>query len=108
MKTVVEALLSKVHWPMPISFVETVCIERNIDGQEAFTYAVSTSTGYKGALADCYFHLFQAVNYSEAGKSVGNLTDEQRRWCLKQANKLYGEIGEEEKEIEEPTVYFGG
>ncbi len=108
MMTVSQALLSKVHWPLPEGYVETVCVERQLDYEEPFSYEVSQSAEYKGALADCLYSLYQAVNYSEAGKSVGNLTDEQRRWCLRQANRLYLEIGEEEKEVEEPRVYWGG
>lgn len=108
MKTVIQALISKVHWPLPYEFVETTCIERNLDGEQTFDYEVSQSSKYKGALADCLYSLAQAINFSEAGKSVGNLTDEQRRLMLRQANALYKEIGEEEKETGTPMVFWGG
>jgi hypothetical protein len=106
--TVIQALTSKVHWPLPYAFVETTCIERGVNGEDEFTLEVSRSKEYKGALADCLYSLVQAINFSEAGKSVGNLTDEQRRLILKRANAIYGEIGEEFKDDMEPVVYFGG
>ena len=108
MKTVIQALISKVHWPIPEEFAETVCIERQLDKDAAFDYAMSQDSKFKGAMADCLYSLAQAINFSEAGKSVGNLTDEQRRLMLRRANALYKDIGEEEKETGAPTVYFGG
>lgn len=108
MKTVIQALISEVHWPIPEEFVDTVCIKRQLNGDAEFTYEVSQGNAYNGALADCLYSLCQAINFSEAGKSVGNLTDEQRRIMMRRANALYEEIGEEEKYLEEPTVYFGG
>jgi hypothetical protein len=49
----------------------------------------------------------QAVNFSEADKSVGNLTDAQRKVILNIANKYYGEIGEEQKDDPlSPKVYI--
>ena len=106
MKTVGEALISEVHWPLPDGFVETVCIKRNLDIEEEFSYDLSRSVEYKGALADCLFSLVQAINFNEADKSFGNLTDYQRKIILRCANALYAEIGEEEKDTAEPTVYF--
>lgn len=108
MKTVVQALISKVHWPLPYDFVETICIERGINGDKELSVDVAKSNEYKGALADCLYSLVQAINFSEAGKSVGTLSDKQREIVLKRANKLYKEIGEEEKDDGLPSVYFGG
>jgi hypothetical protein len=108
MKTVIQALMSETHWPMTFDFVETTCIKRGMSESQEFSKEFSETNEYKGALADCLYSLSQAVNYSEAGKSVGNLTDKQRELLLKRANKLYHEIGEEEKDTDEPTVYFGG
>lgn len=106
MKTVSQALIDEVHWPLPEGFVENVCIKRNIDAEDDFTYDVSRSVEYKGALADCLFSLIQSINFSEADKSFGNLSDYQRKIILKRANALYKEIGEDEVDTAEPTVYF--
>lgn len=108
MKTVIQALIDEPHYPIPHGFVENKCFERQLYPDEEFTFEVVKSDAYKGALADCLYSLVQAINFSESDKSVGNLTDEQRKLVLKRANALYEEIGEEEKETLEPIVYFGG
>jgi len=108
MKTVCQALIDEVHWPIPEGYVENVCIKRGLDALEDITPGLINSNEYKGALADCLYSLIQAINYSEADKSVGNLSDQQRKIILKRVNALYGEIGEDEVETDEPRVYFGG
>jgi len=115
MKTISQALIDKVHYPIPEGYVEDVLIERQFDGKEGrpsgedeYTYEVSQSNAFKGALADCLYSLVQAVNFSEADKSIGSLTDEQRKLIMKRANDLYGEIGEPLKDDGKPRVYIGG
>lgn len=115
MKTISQALLDKVHYPLPEGYVENVLIERHFDGEEGrlsgdsnYTFEVSQSNDFKGAVADCLYSLVQAINFSEADKSIGNLTDEQRKLILRQANKLYEEIGEPIKDDGKPIVYIGG
>lgn len=107
MKTVRQALLDAVHYPIPEGFVDNVLIERDLDGETTYTSQVSQTTSYKGAMADCLSSLVQAINFSESDKSIGNLTDKQRELILKRANKLYGDIGEPTVDLGEPTVYFG-
>lgn len=96
MKTVSQALIDSIHFPIPFGFVENVCIQRELDPSEEYTHAVVICDAYKGALADCLYSLIQAVNFSEADKSIGSLTDEQRNAILVQVNRLYSSIGEEE------------
>ena len=108
MKTIIQALIDKVHYSIPEGFVENVCIERQLKENDPFTYEVSQTNAFKGAVADCLYSLVQAVNFSESDKSVGNLTDEQRKLILRQANALYGEIGEPLKDDGKPKVYIGG
>ena len=107
MKTVIQALIDEIHYPISEGFVENKLIERELEGEDSYTKEVSASSKFKGALADCLHSLIQAVNFSESDKSVGNLTDEQRRQILKRVNTLYGEIGEPPVDIDEPMVYFG-
>ena len=107
MKTISQALIDKVHYPIGMGYVETVLIDRNLNGESEYTFEVSQTTAFKGALADCLYSLVQAVNFSEADKSIGNLTDEQRKLILKQANALYNEIGEPIKDDGKPRVYIG-
>ena len=107
MKTVIQALKDETIYPVPLGKIENIVIDRDLDGDADYTKALSATAAYKGALADCLYSLLQAVNFSEAGMSVGTLTDAQRKTILKRANKLYGEIGEEEKDDPlEPKVYI--
>lgn len=108
MKTISQALFDKVHYPLTDGFVENVCIERQLELDDEYTYEVSQSNSFKGAVADCLYSLVQAINFSEADKSIGNLTDEQRKLILRQANRLYEEIGEPIKDDGKPIVYIGG
>ena len=106
MKTIMQALLDEVLYPIPEGFVENVIIKRGLSQEEDFSKQVSESAEYKGALADCLYSLAQAISFSEADKSIGALTDEQRKAILSRANKLYAEIGEEEKPGLQPIVYI--
>jgi hypothetical protein len=107
-KTVIQALRDDIIYAIPTGKVENIVINRfgSLEaGGEEYTQAVSETAGYKGAKADCLYSLLQAVNFSEAGMSVGALTDAQRKSILKQANDLYGEIGEDPKDDPlNPTV----
>lgn len=107
-KTVFQALLDEVHYPLAHGFVENVLIKRGLNRDETFTQAIAHDPLYKGALADCLYSLVQAINFSEADKSVGNLSDTQRKIILKQVNSLYASIGEKEVDTDEPRVYWGG
>lgn len=105
-KTVIEALIDEVYFPIPWGKVENIVIKRGLDGDASFTTELADEKPYKGALADCLVSLIQAINFSEADKSVGALNDTQRKAILKRANKLYGEIGEEIVDDGTPTVYI--
>lgn len=107
MKTVIQALKDETIYPIPLGKIENIVIKRGVDGDAEYDKAMSETTEYKGALADCLFSLLQAINFSEAGMSVGALTDAQRKSILKRANSLYGEIGEEEQDDPaEPKVFI--
>lgn len=108
MKTIQQALLDEIHYPIPLGFVENVLIKRNLNGEDEFDYNTSNSISYKGAFADCLISLVQAVSVSEAGKSIGAPSDSDKRRLLRMANSLYQSIGEPMAEIElRPTVYIG-
>ena len=110
MKTVFQALIDEVVYPIGIGKVENIVIKRfgsEGEGERQYTAAVADSTEYKGALADCLYSLLQAVSFSEADKSVSALTDSQRKTILGMANRLYNEIGEDEKDDPlKPKVYI--
>ena len=84
-------------------------IFRCLDAEGECTSEVMHSKEFMGALADCLYSLIQAINFSEADKSIGSLSDKQITAIISQMNKIYEAIGEEPKEIElNPIVYIGG
>lgn len=96
MKTIKQALIDEIHWPIPEGFVDNKLIERSLNGEEEYTANVHESTQWKGALADCLYSLIQAVNFSESDKSIGSLSDKDKERLLIRINNLYREIGEAE------------
>lgn len=107
MKTIGQALIDEVHIPIPFGYIENVCIKRGLDPEEEFSRDMADCDLYKGALADCLYSLVQAVGFSESDKSIGSLTEDQRKAIIFNVNKLYRSIGEEEVYLEsQPTVYI--
>ena len=106
MKTILQAIKDEIYYPVNDGLVENRILCRGLTSGTEFSAEVAQSKEYKGALADCLYSLIQAVNFSEADKSVGALTDAQRKAILKMVNKLYGEIGEESVYDGTPTVYI--
>ena len=107
MKTIRQALVDSVHYPIPLGFVDNTIIERQLDAEELYTYEVSQSKQFKGALADCLYSLLQAVSLSESDKSVGTLTDKDKERLIVRINNLYNAIGEDSP-LGQPMVYIGG
>lgn len=106
MKTIQQALIDEIHYPIPVGFVENVMIKRRLNADDAFDYESSHSSGYQGALADCLWSLVQAINFSEADKSFGSLSDKDKERILLRVNSIYNAIGEPPVELEEkPKVY---
>lgn len=108
MKTICDALLDEIHYPLSKGFVENVLIKRGLDCDDDFDKDVSDSVPYKGAVADCLYSLLYSVNFSEADKSIGLLSSEDKKHILKIANNLYTSIGEKPKDVyDKPKVYIG-
>lgn len=109
MKTILQALKDAIHYDIPVGFIENALIYRSLNGEDECTTEVMHSEAYRGAWADCLWSLVQAVNFSEADKSVGSLSDKQLTAILNEANSIYQSIGEPIKVLEsKPTVYIGG
>lgn len=94
MKTIKQALIDEVAYPLGEGAIENKLIARGIDSEETFSTEVANSREYRGALADCLYSLIDAPNFSEAGYSI-SLSDKDA--ILKKANSLYSSIGEETK-----------
>lgn len=107
MKTIREALLDDIIYPMPEGKVENKMIARGLDGDEEFDIEVAKSDSYRGCFADCLVALLQTVSFSESDKSVSALSDDAKKKLLNIANSIYKAIGEEEVVIDpKPTVYI--
>ncbi len=107
MKTVREALLDEILYPIPEGKVDNKMIARGLDGDNEFTAEVAKSSKYRGCFADCLIALIQSVSFSESDKSVSAPSDEVKKKLLTIANNIYKAIGEEEVIDEpKPTVYI--
>lgn len=107
MKTIREALLDDIIYPIPEGKVDNKMISRGLNGDELYDFEIANSNSYKGCFADCLVSLLQAVSFSEADKSVSALSDEAKKKLLNIANSIYKTIGEEEVVIDpKPTVYI--
>ena len=107
MKTIKQALIDEIHYPIPLGFVENKMIERQLNGDDEYTFEVAQSKEWKGALADCLYSLIQAVSLSESDKSIGTLSDKDKERLLVRINALYKTIGESPT-LGQPMVYIGG
>lgn len=107
MKTIKQALIDEIHYPIPLGFVENKMIERQLNGDDEYTFDVAQSKEWKGALADCLYSLIQAVSLSESDKSIGTLSDKDKERLLVRINALYKTIGESHA-LGQPMVYIGG
>lgn len=82
-------------------------IERQLNGDDEYTFEVAQSKEWKGALADCLYSLIQAVSLSESDKSIGTLSDKDKERLLVRINALYKTSGESPA-LGQPMVYIGG
>ena len=108
MKTIQQALIDEIHYPIPEGFVENVMIKRKLNPVGDCDSDKMNSKEYMGALADCLWSLVQAINFSEADKSFGSLSDKDKERILLRVNSIYNAIGEPSVELEaKPMVYIG-
>ena len=107
MKTIKQALIDEIYYPIPVGLVENKMIERQLDGDDEYTFEVAQSKEWKGALADCLYSLIQAVSLSESDKSVGTLSDKDKERLIVRVSALYKSIGETHQ-LGQPMVYIGG
>ncbi|MGM9777393.1 MAG: hypothetical protein ACI3ZD_03540 [Prevotella sp.] len=107
MKTIREALLDEIIYPISEGKVDNKMIARGLNGDDEYDFDVANSNAYMGCFADCLVALLQSVSFSEADKSVSALSDEAKKKLLNIANSIYKTIGEEEVVIDpKPTVYI--
>lgn len=104
MKTVRQALIDEIHYPISEGFVENKLLSRGLGPDDELTIDVLKSNEFKGAIADCLWSLIEAPSFSEADKSI-SLAD--RDIILRKANSIYLSIGEKAVDIaDKPAVYI--
>lgn len=101
MKTILQALIDEIHYPIPVGHAENRLMTRGLYPCDECTPDVLNSKPFIGAVADSLYMLISATNFSEADKSVGSLNIAS---ILKEANTLYKTIGESEKALQGSPV----
>lgn len=89
--TVLEALKSKVKYPLTDALFQSILIERNLKAEDNYTQEVSQSNAFKGARADLLIAQIDCPQIQEGGMSI-SLTDKSN--FIDVANTIYAEIGE--------------
>lgn len=106
MKTIRQALIDEIHYPVSNGFIDNKLIAREIDGDDVFDADVAKSNDFMGAVADCLYSLISAPNFSEADKSISL---GEKELILRKVNSIYNSIGEPSVALQEkPMVYIGG
>ena len=104
MKTVRQALIDEIHYPISEGFVENKLLSRGLSADDELTIDVLKSNEFKGAVADCLWSLIEAPSFSEADKSI-SLAD--RDIILRKVNSIYLSIGEKAVDTaDKPAVYI--
>lgn len=103
MKTIKQALIDEIHFPISDGHVENRLIKRGLSPCEECTIEIINSKEFIGATADCLWWLSTAPNFSEADKSVSGLNIAS---IQAKANELYKSIGESEKTLQGSPIVF--
>lgn len=104
MKTIQQALIDEIHYPIGLGIIENKMILRGLEPEDEFDMETAKSSAFIGAVADCLFSLISAPNFSEADKSF-SLSD--KNLILRKVNTLYNSIGESSVALDEkPMVYI--
>lgn len=93
MRTVKQALLDEIHYPISDGFVSNKLLSRGLSEYEEISYEIIQSPMFRGAVADCLFSLIEAPNVSESGVSF-SMSD--KELILKKVNAIYSSLGEPE------------
>lgn len=107
MRTVRQALIDEVFYPLAEGKVDNVILCRDLDGEAEVDKETLKSDAFIGAVADCLSAVIeQALNFSEADKSVSVPSAQQIVLLKKRINNIYASIGEERQGFDEPSVTF--
>lgn len=88
---ILEALKSKVSYPVKDNTLSGILIERGLSDSTEFDQTIATGKAFELAKADLYIYLVSGTNISESGYSV-SLTDKSN--LMKLASAIYSKYGE--------------
>lgn len=89
-KTIKQAIIDEIHFPLPEGFVDNKIAARGMDGDAPFNALVANGNDYKGCVADCLYSLVVTNGFAEADKSISV----NQSGIIARANELYSAIGE--------------
>jgi hypothetical protein len=101
MKTILQALMDEVYYPVKPGKAENMLYARGLNPEEICTAETFRDNAYIGAVADTLVSLVQAINFSEADTSI-SISDKDK--ILQLANQYYRTIGESDKCVGLPVV----
>lgn len=101
MKTIMQAIIDEIHYPIGSGIIENKLILRGLNADDEYNMEVAKSNAFIGAVADCLFSLISAPNFSEADKSF-SLSD--KALILRKVNSLYNTIGEKSVALDEKPM----
>lgn len=99
-KTIRQALIDEIHYPVGIGFIDNKLMKRGLNGDDPVSADIMNSAPFIGAVADCLASLITAPNIKESDKSVGYSGD--TTYILSRANALYRSIREPEVQLDAP------
>lgn len=103
--TILDCLTTVSIFPIPLSTLELICVERGLNKDSEFDSATAQTKEFKLAKADCYKWLYLApTSMSENGISF-SLSDKEKERFKQMADELYKENGE--KTIKNIYGYIG-
>jgi hypothetical protein len=105
MATILESLKSVAGYPVPDNTISDVATKRGVNLADVATPVVLNSSDYRLAKADILRWVSFAPNVQQADVRYDLLYSD-REQLRKQANAIYGELGDEAY-ISESTTKFG-
>lgn len=106
MQTIRESLQSVTNFPIPAATIEALATKRGLDVQKAVDATVLGSRAYRLAEADIYRWLYLVANMSQGGQSY-NFTADDKAHFKAEANRLYRQLGEEDKMLTGTSSRYG-
>jgi len=88
--TILEALQAINTYPISDTYIEVICIDRDLTSTADYTKTIGSSEGYQLATADTYFYLANHPNIVEQDVGINN-APEIKKQLLGLANAIYKE-----------------